>query len=242
MGSRCTRNCRFCNVDHGVCAPPDPEEPFRVAEASRRMKLKYVVVTSVTRDDLPDGGAGIFAATIRELRKQIPDVMIEVLIPDFQGDYDALKTVLDARPDVLNHNIETVSRLYDTVRPQAVYERSLELLERVKHHTPDIPRKSGIMLGLGEKDDEIRQTLHDLYDSGCRFLTMGQYLQPSKAHLPVQRFVPPEEFEAWRETALQIGFTEVASGPFVRSSYHAKDLYQNAASRSRKSVCGCASQ
>ena len=241
MGSRCTRNCRFCNVDHGACAPPDPEEPVRVAEAARRMKLKYVVVTSVTRDDLSDGGASIFAETIRQLRREIPDVMIEVLIPDFQGDYDALKTVLDARPDVLNHNIETVARLYDTVRPQAIYERSLELLRRAKEYAPDIPGKSGIMLGLGETDDEIRQTLQDLYDSGCRFLTMGQYLQPSKSHLPVERFVTPEEFDAWRETALEIGYTEVASGPFVRSSYHAKDLYQNAASRSEKSACCAAS-
>jgi lipoic acid synthetase len=237
MGSRCTRNCRFCNVDHGACMPPDPEEPVRVAAAARRMKLKYVVVTSVTRDDLCDGGASIFAETIRELRKEISDVVVEVLIPDFQGDYDALKTVLDARPDVLNHNIETVARLYDTVRPQAIYERSLELLRRVKEYTPDIPGKSGIMLGLGETDDEIRQTLQDLHDSGCRLLTMGQYLQPSKSHLPVERFVTPEEFDAWRETALEIGFTEVASGPFVRSSYHAKDLYQNAASRSGKSAC-----
>ncbi len=241
MGSKCTRNCRFCNVDQGTCAPPDPEEPVRVAEAARRMKLKYVVVTSVTRDDLCDGGASIFAETIRQLRKEIPDVMIEVLIPDFQGDYDALKTVLDARPDVLNHNIETVARLYDTVRPQAIYKRSLELLRRVKEYTPDIPGKSGIMLGLGETDDEIRQTLQDLHDSGCRFLTMGQYLQPSKFHLAVERFVSPEEFDTWRETSLEIGFMEVASGPFVRSSYHAKDLYQNATSRSGKSACCAAS-
>jgi lipoic acid synthetase len=241
MGSKCTRNCRFCNVDQGTCAPPDPEEPVRVSEAARRMKLKYVVVTSVTRDDLCDGGASIFAETIRQLRKEIPDVMIEVLIPDFQGDYDALKTVLDARPDVLNHNIETVARLYDTVRPQAIYKRSLELLRRVKEYTPDIPGKSGIMLGLGETDDEIRQTLQDLHDSGCRFLTMGQYLQPSKFHLAVERFVSPEEFDTWRETSLEIGFMEVASGPFVRSSYHAKDLYQNATSRSGKSACCAAS-
>jgi lipoic acid synthetase len=241
MGSKCTRNCCFCSVEEGPSGPPDPEEPRRVAEAVQRMQLKYVVVTSVTRDDLSDGGASIFAETIRQLRKEIPDVMIEVLIPDFQGDYDALKTVLDARPDVLNHNIETVARLYGTVRPQAIYERSLELLQRVLAYTPDIPGKSGIMLGLGETDDEIRQTLQDLHDSGCRFLTMGQYLQPSKSHLPVERYVTPEEFHAWRETALKIGFTEVASDPFVRSSYHAKDLYQHAASRSGKSACCTAS-
>ena len=229
MGSSCTRNCGFCNVDHGACAPPDPEEPVRVAEAARQMKLTYVVVTSVTRDDLSDGGASIFAETLHQLRKMIPDVMIEVLIPDFQGDFEALKTVLDARPDVLNHNIETVARLYDTVRPQAVYKRSLELLRRVEAYAPGISSKSGIMLGLGETDDEIHATLHDLSDCGCRFLTMGQYLQPSRSHLPVERFVSPEEFDDWRETALIIGFTEVASGPFVRSSYHAKDLYRNAA-------------
>lgn len=241
MGSQCTRDCRFCNVEHGAYAPPDPKEPFRVAKAARRMQLKYVVVTSVTRDDLPDGGAAVFAETIGHLREQIPDVMIEVLIPDFQGDYAALKTVLDARPDVLNHNIETVARLYPTVRPQAIYERSLELLRRVKAYAPDIPGKSGIMLGLGETDDEIHQTFQDLYAAGGRFLTVGQYLQPSKSHLPVERFVPPAEFDAWRETALEIGFTEVASGPFVRSSYHAKDLYRNATSGPKASAGGTGS-
>lgn len=237
LGSQCTRNCGFCNVEHGQCAPPDPDEPVRVAQAAKRMELKYVVVTSVTRDDLFDGGAGIFAETIKELRNHIPEVMIEVLIPDFQGKFDALKTVLDAQPDVLNHNIETVPRLYKTVRPQAVYERSLELLHRVSQYSPGIPGKSGIMLGLGEKDNEIRQTLDDLFNSGCKFLTMGQYLQPSKAHLPVSRYVPPEEFEAWKKTALKVGFKQAACGPFVRSSYHAKDLYINAHPDNQNMFC-----
>lgn len=225
LGSRCTRNCRFCNVASGPDSPPDPEEPRRVAEAAERMKLKYVVVTSVTRDDLADGGAGLFAETITRIRERIPEALVEVLIPDFQGDAAALQTVLTARPDVLNHNIETVPRLYDRVRPRADYRRSLELLHRVTVFAPDIPAKSGMMLGLGETEAEIHQTLADLYQAGCRYLTLGQYLQPSRDHLPVDRFVPPEEFDRWREEALAVGFTDAASGPFVRSSYHAKELY-----------------
>lgn len=226
MGSRCTRNCRFCSVVQGPTGPPDPAEPARVAAAARQMALKYIVITSVTRDDLPDGGAPFFAETIVEIRRQIPAAQIEVLIPDFQGDADALQTVLNARPDVLNHNIETVPRLYERVRPQARYERSLHLLERVHKRDPKIPTKSGLMLGLGETSAEIRSTLNDLVNVGCRILTLGQYLQPSKAHLPVMRFVPPEEFEKWRQIGIEMGFTDVASGPFVRSSYHAKELYQ----------------
>ncbi|AOY57610.1 MULTISPECIES: lipoyl synthase [Desulfococcus] len=226
MGSRCTRDCRFCNVAYGPQTAPDPEEPRRVAEAAMRMGLQYVVVTSVTRDDLPDGGAGIFAETIAQIRRRLPDTRIEILIPDFQGDRDALKTVLDAEPHVLNHNIETVPRLYERVRPQAVYERSLRLLERASSMAPSILTKSGIMLGLGESDAEVRETLADLRRVDCKFLTIGQYLQPSRRHLAVERFVRPEEFDAWREAALAMGFIDAASGPFVRSSYHAKDLYQ----------------
>ena len=226
LGSRCTRNCRFCSVAQGPTGPPDPAEPARVAEAARQMALKYVVVTSVTRDDLADGGASYFAKTIFEIRRQIPAALIEVLIPDFQGDADALQTVVNARPDVLNHNIETVPRLYTLVRPQARYERSLHLLERVRSLNPKIPTKSGLMLGLGETSAEIRSTLNDLVNVGCRILTLGQYLQPSKTHLPVKRFVPPEEFDQWRQTAIEMGFWEVASGPFVRSSYHARELFQ----------------
>ncbi|QTA88774.1 lipoyl synthase [Desulfonema magnum] len=226
MGSRCTRNCRFCAVAHGPSDPPDPDEPMRVARAAQDMGLGYVVVTSVTRDDLSDGGAVFFAETIKEIHKRIPDALAEVLIPDFQGNADALRTVLAARPDVLNHNLETVPRLYSLVRPEAVYDRSLELLKRSRIYDPGIPTKSGLMLGLGETPREIRNTLKDLLDTGCRILTLGQYLQPSEDHLPVECFIPPKVFDNWRETALKMGFSKVASGPFVRSSYHAKDLYQ----------------
>jgi lipoic acid synthetase len=226
MGPRCTRNCSFCSVKADPLHPPDPEEPARVAKVARRMGLKYVVVTSVSRDDLSDGGAGIFAKTIEEIHKVIPDVCIEVLIPDFQGSLAALQTVLRARPDVLNHNLETVPRLYSQVRPQADYRRSLDLIQRSSKSAPGIPTKSGLMLGLGEKHSEIKQSLQDLRDANCQMLTLGQYLQPSKRHLPVTRYVLPQEFEEWRQTALNMGFAQVASGPFVRSSYHANELYQ----------------
>jgi lipoic acid synthetase len=225
LGDRCTRNCRFCAVAHNPVEPPDPAEPMRVAQSVEKLGLAYVVVTSVTRDDLADGGAGHFAKTIREIHRRIPEAVIEVLIPDFKGDAEALRTVLEARPQVLNHNIETVPRLYTAVRPGAVYTRSLELLGRVRTIDASIPTKSGLMLGLGETTAEIRQTLQDLLDAECRMLTMGQYLQPSKDHLPVARFVPPAEFDQWQKTAFQMGFSEVASGPFVRSSYHAKELF-----------------
>ncbi|MGA1839293.1 MAG: lipoyl synthase [bacterium] len=227
MGPRCTRNCRFCAVEQGPSGLPDPEEPERVAEAARNMGLSYVVITSVTRDDLPDGGAGHFAKTIREVRKKIPNACIEVLIPDFQGDMDALQIVLDAQPAVLNHNIETVPSLYPSVRPKAIYWRSIRLLMHAGLRNPAIPTKSGIMLGLGETPEEIEKILKDLVDVGCSILTIGQYLQPTREHLPVRRFVPPEEFMQWKKSALKMGFSDVASGPFVRSSYHAKDLYDN---------------
>lgn len=225
LGSNCSRSCRFCSVPGGGLEPPDPREPARVARVARKMGLKYVVITSVTRDDLIDGGAGIFAATIKEIRHHIPQVRIEVLIPDFQGSKDALFTVLKAEPDVLNHNIETVPRLYPRVRPEADYRRSLELIHQANGFNPQLPTKSGLMLGLGESSEEIAQTLKDLLQARCRILTLGQYLQPSKDHLAVERYIPPEEFEAWREKALAMGFAEVASGPFVRSSYHAKELF-----------------
>jgi lipoic acid synthetase len=226
MGSRCTRNCRFCAVTEGPLEPPDPAEPARVASVARQMGLKYVVVTSVTRDDLPDGGARNFAETIEKIRHEIPDVCVEVLIPDFQGSKKALETVLNAHPDVLNHNIETVPRLYPEVRPQAAYRRSLNLILSAREYDPALLTKSGLMLGLGEYQAEISSTLEDMLKAGCRMLTLGQYLQPSKDHLPVKRYIPPEEFEEWRKTALQMGFAEVASGPFVRSSYHARELFQ----------------
>jgi len=228
MGERCTRNCRFCSVHSGTPEALDPGEPGRVAAAAAEMGLKYVVVTSVTRDDLSDGGAAHFAATIRAIRERIPGAEIEVLIPDLQGDPAALRTVLDARPDVLNHNIETVPRLYPQVRPQADYRRSLELLRAAGAIAPSIPTKSGLMLGLGEEPEEVRQTLQDLRTHGCRFLTLGQYLQPSPEHLPVAAYVPPEEFERWRAAALAMGFTHVASAPFVRSSYHAGESIEEA--------------
>ena len=226
MGSRCTRNCRFCAVPQGPLETPDPNESFRIAGAVEAMSLRYVVVTSVTRDDLSDGGAHCFAETIAAIHARTPEAMVEVLVPDFQGDQAALRTVLDARPDVLNHNLETVPRLYPLVRPGADYHRSLDLLCGARCYAPATPTKSGLMLGLGESSAEIRQTLQDLLDVRCRMLTLGQYLQPTKEHLPVKRFIPPETFAEWRSTALGMGFEEVASGPFVRSSYHAKELYQ----------------
>jgi lipoic acid synthetase len=224
LGDCCTRRCRFCAVTQGRPEGLDPDEPRRVADAAARMALDYVVVTSVTRDDLADGGAGAFAETIRLLRARIPSARIEVLIPDFQGDEAALRTVLDARPDVLNHNLETVARLYPEVRPQAIYDRSLELLTRTGSRAPGMAVKSGLMLGLGELPDEVESALRDLLDAGCQILTLGQYLQPKRDCLPVARFVPPGEFDGWREVALGMGFARVASGPLVRSSYHAEEL------------------
>ena len=227
LGDRCTRGCTFCAVQKGPKGPPDPDEPRRVAEAAAQMDLRYVVVTSVTRDDLSDGGARHYAQTIRALREVIAEVRIEVLIPDFQGDAAALELVLSAAPDVLNHNLETVPRLYSAVRPQADYLRSLELLDRSATIAPDIPTKSGLMLGLGESADEIEQALRDLRNARCRILTLGQYLQPSANHHPVERFVHPDEFNRWRKIGLDMGFDQVSSGPFVRSSYHAKDVFQS---------------
>lgn len=225
LGSICTRNCTFCNIEGGAPGALDPDEPRRVAEAAARMNLRYVVVTSVTRDDLEDGGAGHFARTIQALQGTISGVQVEVLIPDFQGDRSALETVLSARPNVLNHNMETVRRLYPTVRPQADYDRSLALLERVSRIDPEIPAKSGIMLGLGENEIEVKQVIADIHQAGCRMLTIGQYLQPTAKHLPVVEFVAPEDFDRWRRFALKTGFDKVASGPFVRSSYHAGEMY-----------------
>jgi len=224
MGPSCTRHCRFCAVDHGPVHPLDPSEPIRVAETAQQLGLTYVVITSVTRDDLMDGGARHFADVIRSVRKRMPDAGIEVLIPDFQGNPEALNIVLGANPDVLNHNMETVPRLYPRVRPEAVYERSLSLIRLVGSADPRIQTKSGLMLGMGEMPDEVRQALKDLHHVGCRIVTLGQYLQPSSDHLPVERFIPPDEFDAWKMEALAMGFSQVASGPFVRSSYHAKEL------------------
>jgi lipoyl synthase len=225
LGARCTRNCRFCAVEHGPEGMPDKQEPQRVAEAAAALELKYVVVTSVTRDDLDDGGASVFAATIRQLRDRIPDVKIEVLVPDFAGSRAALELVLEAAPNVLNHNLETVPSLYPVVRPEAIYSRSLKLLKTAARLAPAIPTKSGLMLGLGETDAQIARTLSDLLTVGCKMLTLGQYLQPTQAHLPVEKYVEPEHFDRWKQKALDAGFEQVASGPFVRSSYQAHTLY-----------------
>lgn len=224
LGDRCTRTCGFCAISHASPGALDPEEPQRVADAARKMHLDYVVLTSVTRDDLPDGGSDHFAKTIRKIRESMPDARVEVLIPDFLGNRESIRKILDARPDVLNHNIETVASLYWRVRPQASYERSLALLHQASLDGGGIITKSGMMLGLGETDDEIMKTLKDLRAINCSLLTIGQYLQPSKQHLPVHRFVSPETFEMWRKNAQHIGFLRVESGPFVRSSYHAAEM------------------
>lgn len=230
LGDQCTRHCRFCNITARPPLAVDLQEPDRIAQTVRELKLHYVVVTSVTRDDLPDGGAAHFAAVIQALKKPGKDmdrtIRVEVLIPDFQGDITALKTVVDAQPDVINHNMETVADLYPLVRPEAVYQRSLDLISNVKKLNPDMPAKSGIMVGLGETLSQLEQTMQDLHTHGCDMLTMGQYLQPTRAHLEVKKYYPPEEFDALAQTARQIGFSKVAAGPFVRSSYQAEDLFQ----------------
>lgn len=224
LGNICTRNCGFCGVQHGSPLPVDPDEPAQVAKAAAEMGLKYVVVTSVTRDDLSDGGANQFAETIRRLRAEIPDVKIEVLIPDFDGNETSLKVVLEAEPFVLNHNVETISRLYQTVRPQADYVRSLRLLETAKRIAPSVYTKSGFMVGLGESRQEVKDLLVDLRCSACEIVTIGQYLRPSKSNLPVVEYVHPDVFEAYKGIAESMGFLFVASGPFVRSSYHAAEI------------------
>jgi len=224
LGDTCTRSCRFCAVKKGIPLPPDPEEPRRVAEAARTLNLRHVVVTSVTRDDLPDGGAEHFAKTIQAIRECLPQATVEVLVPDFQGSAEALEVVLAACPDVLNHNVETVPRLYPLVRPQADYARSLELLRRTKVRYPGILVKSGLMVGLGETQKEVEAILWDLKEVGCDVVTIGQYLRPTAWHLPVAAYVPPEVFAYYREYALRLGFRGVASGPFVRSSYRAEEF------------------
>jgi lipoic acid synthetase len=221
LGDVCTRACGFCAVKTGRPTELDLEEPGRVAEAIRLMALKHVVITSVNRDELKDGGASVWAATIRSVRAACPETGIEVLIPDFCGNEDALNTVLEAKPDILNHNIETVPRLYRQVRPQAIYQRSLELLARAKK--AGFVTKSGLMLGLGEGKAELEATLNDLRAAGVDILTLGQYLQPGPAYLPVVEFVHPDQFQAWKDWGLDRGFTVVESGPMVRSSYHAEE-------------------
>lgn len=222
LGDLCTRRCPFCDVAHGKPLPPSPEEPDHLASSVKRLGLRYVVVTSVNRDDLRDGGAGHFAACIEAVRRESPATRIEILIPDFRGRIDTALALLSRQPpDVFNHNLETVPRLYAAVRPGADYRVSLDLLRRIKQARPTVPTKSGLMLGLGERYDEIAAVMQDLREHGCEMLTLGQYLQPSRDHLPVQRYVTPEEFERLGDLARELGFTSVASAPLVRSSYHA---------------------
>jgi len=234
LGPRCTRSCRFCAVPSGRVSPPDPEEPERVAEAAVRLGLRYVVVTSVTRDDLPDGGAGAFAQTIRAIRRRLPDAGVEVLVPDFKGNLHALRTVLEARPDVFNHNIETCRRLTACIRPQADYDRSLSVLSAAGALAPDLPVKSGFMLGLGESGREVREMLNDLRRAGVSIVTIGQYLAPPVSRAwPVVRFVPPAEFSYWRKVAIEdFGFRFVAAAPHVRSSYQAETAAASARTES----------
>jgi lipoic acid synthetase len=241
LGGICTRSCGYCNVVHGKPGEVDRSEPANVAHAIEALDLQYAVITSVDRDDLPDFGASIFAETIRETRARVPACRIEVLIPDFQGSETSLHAVLDAGPDVLNHNIETVPRLYRTARPGGRYDRALELLDRARRHAPAIPTKSGMMVGLGETWDEVVQVLRDLRHAGCEILTIGQYLRPSAANLPMDRYYTPAEFTELKRVALDLGFGHVESGPLVRSSYHAHeqaesfDLGKNSGSRVQNS-------
>jgi lipoic acid synthetase len=222
LGDICTRRCPFCDVAHGRPQPPDPAEPAHLADTIRELGLRYVVITSVDRDDLRDGGAGHFAACIKAIRERTPATRIEVLVPDFRGRMDAALEVLAADPpDVFNHNLETVPRLYKAARPGADYQVSLDLLARFKQRHPQVPTKSGLMLGLGETLEEVEQVMTDLRAHGCDMLTLGQYLQPSAEHFPVVRYATPEEFERLAETAQRLGFSAVASAPLVRSSYHA---------------------
>ena len=221
LGDVCTRNCRFCAVCKGTPVAPDPQEPDNVATAAQALRLSHTVVTSVTRDDLPDGGAEHFAKCIHALKERLPESTVEVLIPDFKGNQEALQTVLDARPEILNHNVETVPRLYPSVRPMARYERSIELLRRVKEMSDGIFSKTGIMVGLGETVDEVLAVMDDLIAVGCDILTIGQYLQPSQEHIEIAEYVHPDQFEAYKRIGLDKGFKYVASGPLVRSSYNA---------------------
>jgi len=225
LGSNCSRNCRFCDVTFGNMTPVDKNEPKNLALATKKLGLKHVVVTSVTRDDLDDGGAYQFVEVINEIRNENDNTSIEVLIPDLQGNVEALKTIVDVKPEIINHNVETIKRLYKDVRPSAIYERSLEVLDNVKKIDPSVYTKSGIMVGLGEKKDEVIEVMKDLRKVNCDFLTIGQYLQPSKDHYPVKEYVHPDLFEEYRKIGLELGFVDVASAPLVRSSYNALDMF-----------------
>ena len=223
LGSQCTRNCRFCNVIHGTPEHVDPLEPQHIAEAARDLGLRHVVITQVTRDDLPDGGASHFAKTIAAIRELCPSTTIEVLISDMKGDQTSLDIVIAAHPEVINHNIETVPSLYSSVRPEANYQRSLAVLRYVKEKDPSIRTKTGIMVGLGETDEEVLDTMDDALAAGCDIFTIGQYLRPSKEHIEMKEYVTPEKFETYKSIGMQKGFRYVASSPLVRSSYQAAE-------------------
>ncbi len=225
MGPACTRACPYCDIDFEKKPQAlDPTEPQRLAEAVRRMKLNHVVITSVNRDDLPDGGASVFVLCLRAVREVSPETTIEVLIPDMCGNWQALETILNAKPEVLNHNTETIRRLYPRTRPQGDYDRTLELLKKARKLAPGVYTKSGIMVGLGETDEEVREVMRDLREVDCDILTVGQYLQPSPKHLPLVDFVRPEQFEAWKEFGESLGFLQVVASPLTRSSYHAEQV------------------
>ncbi len=225
MGPACTRACPYCDIDFDKTPKNlDPTEPLRLAEAVKRLRLRHVVITSVNRDDLPDGGASQFVACIEETRKISPETTIEVLIPDLCGNWQGLEIILKAKPEVLNHNTETIPRLYRKVRPQGDYQRTLTLLQKTRELNPKVYTKSGIMVGLGETDSEVKQVMKDLRSVDCDILTIGQYLQPSPKHLPVQEFITPEQFDAWRKYGESIGFLQVVSSPLTRSSYHAEEV------------------
>jgi len=227
LGNICTRDCRFCAVKKGKPFPLDSEEPSHIAQAAKRLNLKHIVVTSVTRDDLPDGGAEHFTQTIIEIKRLLPKSTVEVLIPDFKGSGDALQKIINVQPEVINHNIETVSRLYRLVRPRAVYERSLELLRQIKIRDKNIASKSGIMIGLGEEEKEVIEAMKDLREVECDILTVGQYLKPSPHHLEVQDYIHPDKFEEYQKIGMSLGFKYIASAPLVRSSYHAGEILKN---------------
>jgi lipoic acid synthetase len=222
LGDYCTRNCKYCNVKHGKPLPLNPEEPKDVAESVKELNLKYVVITSVTRDDLDDGGAGVFYDTVFEIKKLNKDCKIEVLIPDFQGNLKSLKKVIDSYPNIINHNIEVVKDLFPTIRPEGRYKTSLDILKNIRKIDNKIKTKSGFMVGIGENEDQIIQTIHDLRISNVNFLTIGQYLQPTKNHVEIKKYYNPKEFDNLKRIALKLGFDHVESGPLVRSSYHAE--------------------
>jgi lipoic acid synthetase len=236
MGDVCSRNCQFCAVKKGKPLPLDPKEPIHIAQAAKYLKLKHVVVTSVTRDDLLDGGAEHFVQTVIAIKNLLPKSTVELLIPDFQGSREALQKVIEVHPEVINHNIETIERLYSSVRPIADYKTSLQLIKRVKIGNQDIITKSGIMLGLGEKKEEVVIAMKDLRKVNCDLLTIGQYLRPSPQHLKVKEYIHPDEFEVYRKIGMSLGFKHVLSGPLVRSSYHSGEILQNILTQKSKAM------